>query len=1052
MSVLFQQPQWLWLALAIVPVVVVGWWTFATMTGLRRTLALLLRTALLLTLCALLAGLSSMTTTNKLAVVAVVDVSGSVQRFFRPSPEQAQALGLGDAGPRPTADAAVRSFLQRALWPLGQEDLAGLVVFDGRALAAAAPARTDVARREFALQPVAGTNIAQALRLATSMVPPDAAGRILLLSDGNQTAGDALAAARELTDAQANAAQGRARVGTIALDVVPLPFRLGNEVVVEAVDAPPRAAAGATVNIRVVLWSSGESTGTLRLLRDSEVVDINGIAPGEGQRVRLRAGRNVELVEVELGPGRVHRFSAVYEPDVGADGTLLGDNVLENNRAQAFTISPGRGSVLLVQGGAGIGAASTDGAGAADGGASPLAATLRRAGLEVTVTTPAGVPTDVLALEAFDMIVLENVPAADVDPFTQEQLVAFVRDMGGGLAMVGGPNSFGAGGWKGSAIAPILPVELELPDRVVAPEVATVFVIDNSGSMDRPVLGSIKSQQQIANDATALAIASLDRNDMVGVIVFNSVARVVVPLDRNTDPRPAIERVRAIQSDGGTDIAAGLELAIDQLRNVRAKVKHVVVLSDGKSQRDSELPGLASQLASMGVKISSIIVGDDADVGQLERIAQIGGGVAYNANNATALPRIFLRAIRVVRSPLLREADFTPVLLPVASPMTAGLGASADIPPLGGMVLTRPRPEPTITLAMVAPTGEPLLAHWNVGLGQVAAFTSDAGEWASRWLEWPGYERLWTQLIRSASRPATTRNIDATLSAEDGVLAIRAQAIDDAGLPASGLALEASVFTPAGQSISVPLRATGPGTYEAQLDATQTGSYIALVKPRDTSTVRMSAAIAGTTLQEGAEFRALRSDEQLLAQLASAGGGRVLDLARPEEANLFDRTGLTPARAIEPRWQELLLLALALLLLDIANRRVAWDRFFSAAFRERVAQGVQRGAGAAAASVGTLRERRSAAPATGPKLTLDGAGAASPAPAPSLTLDEQDAARLAAAARDRRRQQRLEAMTPASASPLPDAATPAPRDAGTGEGSGLLAAKRRAAQRFDEPR
>ncbi len=1042
MRLYLEEPTWLWLLANAIVMAWAGLMLFQAMAPVRRWVSVLVRVLLVVALVALLGGLAMLRTTDRLAVVAVVDVSGSVQRFFSERDADGRQL---------TVREGVRKYLERTLGQRRFDDLAGIVVFDGDAATVTLPSQPPqrVWERDLPSPGVDGTNLAEAVRLASAIIPPDAAGRLLVFTDGNQTMGDALEAI-----SQVRSVAGRERRGGLPIDVVPLRYKLGSEVIVEAVDAPPTAPAESTVNVRVVLWATEASTGTLQLLREGAAMDLNGPAAGLGRRVSLSPGRNVVQLEVDLGPGRVHRFKAVYEPDAmdaanasGSQQIFAGDTVLENNQGQAFTISPGKGSVLLVDGVSGGGGA---------GAGRTLASALGRAGVSVTTVSPEEMPTTILQLQAFDMVIFENVSADAIDPAAQEAYVAFVRDLGGGLAMVGGPNSFGAGGWKSTPIASILPVDVELPDKIVAPEVATVFVIDNSGSMRRPVLGSRQTQQQLANEATALAINSLDRSDLVGVVAFNSEADVVVRLAPNRDSKDSVERVRNIRSGGGTDIAEGLERAIDQFKDLDAnpqvaksvKVRQCILLTDGKSMREEELPGLVDQLVKMGVKVNTIAVGDDADTSTLERLARQGGGAYFYAMNPQNLPRIFLKAVRVVRSPLIREGDFGPVVLPSGSAMVAGV---REPPVLGGLVLTRLRQEPTVVQSIVAPTGEPVLASWQVGLGQVVAFTSDAHSWADEWLGWPGYERMWSQIVRAASRPADGRGVQATASASGDGLALRVDIRNEDGSPAVGLDVPATIYDPAGGTREVSLAAVGPGQYEVRVPTRETGSYVALVKP-SVNGRRLAPAIVGATLQEGAEFRVLASNDALIEQLAQAGGGRVLDLANPASANLFDRTGIKPAESISSLWQFMMIATLGLFLLDVATRRVAWDRYVSKRFRlpgsreQRVPTG-------AAAVVGGLRAR------------LDATDERREA-APSLALSDQDAAALAAAARDRRRAARLGGLGNAgvraetqpvggtAAMQSPNVNAPAIEDKTQKKdedgGGGLLAAKKRAARRFEE--
>jgi hypothetical protein len=235
----------------------------------------------------------------------------------------------------------------------------------------------------------------------------------------------------------------------------------------------------------------------------------------------------------------------------------------------------------------------------------------------------------------------------------------------------------------------------------------------------------------------------------------------------------------------------------------------------------------------------------------------------------------------------------------------------------------------------------------------------------------------------------------------------------------------------------------GPGLYETQIDAPESGSYESVIKPASGSH-RLAPVIAGSTVLEGAEYRAKQSNDDLLAAIAERSGGRLLKLAAPEQADLFNRHGIKAREAIIPIWRLLLVWVLGLFMLDIATRRVAWDRWISRRFRpeieaELAAERV-RGAGA---------ERTVA----GLRAKLEPDDVAPPVVAAPLALSDADARSLAQAARDRRRAERL------TGPKVPPAAPPTgERGAGVPEGTSapqtsepsLLAAKRRAAQRFED--
>jgi len=989
------------LALLAVPVAVTGWVLFQSMSGVRRVVAIVVRVALIVAIAVLLAGIASTRETRKLAVVAVMDESDSVVAMATP-----QRFSMADGMMREVPAAGfARAFLDEATRSRGGEDLLGAVAAGERASVVMLPSSSATGLGPTGSRAGGGTDLAGALRLAAAVVPSDATGRIVVFSDGVQTVGDVLAAADELTSSGLR----------VPVDVVPIRYDVKREVMVTALDAPPRAAMGSTVTLRVTLVSTGESSGVLRVEDEGVPLEI-GENGEKGRRVSLREGENVERISLRLPAGRIHRFAAYFEPDIDAAGKASGDTRPENNRAEGFTLSPGKGAVLLVRG-------------EAEGDrAHPLEATLAAQDIAVKRVMTGGMPESLLEYEAFDVVVLDNVPADEMDSPAQMLLTSFVQDMGGGLVMLGGRASFGAGGWKGSKLEPILPVKLDVPDKVVTPETATVFVLDNSGSMGHRVSGSSFTQQQIANEAAALAVTSLGARDMIGVVVFNSDAYTLVPMGSNRDPQGAAATIRSITPDGGTNVTPGLEIAHEMLRKNTAKVRHIVVMTDGQSVNSEALPGMAKQIAAEGIRITTIGVGDGADAKVLNAIAREGGGKYYQVRDPNVLPRVFLKAVRVERQPLVREVEFRPVVNPVGSPMIAGI---SQPPPLLGLSLAGVRTEPTVVNAMLSPEGEPLLAHWNAGLGQVVAFTSDADRWAEYWKAWDGYSVIWTQIMRLAARPAASEGLEADARVENGVLRLRMDAADAQGGTLDGLTVRATIVGGGGERREVRLAQSAPGRYEAVVTDPTLGANVAVISAEGAGRGGLRPVVVGTTAPRGAEYRSLSDNASLLEALAARTGGRVLDPMNPRAAKLYDRSQIKAREVSIPLAEAVLPWLLALVLLDITVRRVAWDRWLPG--RREIAAAPAAGAGLAAGLATKLEQ---------------GAAAGME---PAIALGEADARALAKKARDERMARKLAGMRkdPGEA-PRPAPITEklaAPSEPSEG---GLMAAKRRAKERFDE--
>lgn len=955
-------PEWLWLLLPAVIVTLLGAAWFGAMTRTKRVASVLVRLLLLATGVLALSGLSLTRPVTKMVCVLVLDRSGSVERHARTPDGQ------------PAIEGIVRRF-EAEVRERGPDDLLAAVVFDGRAAAVSAPTTRVPALARAAPPGAPGTDIQAALALASRVIPPSATGRMVLVSDGVQTTGDLTRAAAQ---------------SPYPVDVLPLEYAAGSDVAIDAFDVPPVAAEESTIAARVVLSSTAEARGTLRLYSEGRAL--------ASRSVRLPAGETILKLEAKLPPGRVHRLLARWEPLAGEGEPP--DTVPENNGTRAFTVTPGRGAVMHVC------LSPTE--------PSALADVLSDGGWEVQRLVPGAVPVDLLALQEFDLVLLDSVPASELSSAAQEALAAYVTASGGGLIMVGGPGSFAPGGWSQTPIEPILPVLLRAPDVVVSPQSATVLVIDNSGSMDRRVLGTGQSQQEIANEAAVLAVRALDPSDLLGVVTFNSRPSLTLPLGPNSDPARTTRVLRGISADGGTNLGPALDMAREQLSGAdEVKVKHLVVLTDGVSRDKEALPDRVRKLAATGVRVTAIAVGDGADVRELAELARLGGGEFFHAQNVAHLPRLLVRAVRVVKSPLLREEPVG-VHMAIAGPVTAGLDGAPD---LAGLVVTRDRPDPEAAVLLRARSGEPLLASWPAGLGKVGAWTSDAGAWSRPWIDGGQFRTMWPAFARDVARPASAGDLDADVEITSGSLRVTARGPGP---------LRATAYSPAGRARDLPLRMASPGEFSGSLPVDEPGTHVVVIASGE-GPGGPRPLVVGATLADQAEFRARTSDTPALRTLAAGTGGRVLSLEQSRAWGLFERAG-APARShVRSLAPELLVVLLAMVLLDVAVRRVAWDRGRA-----------RRPEATVALASGTTERLRASLDAESP-------------PDATLALGDREAQQLVAAARDRRRAARLARSPQPEQPPRGGPAGEGEADAGPADASeAMRAAKARARRRAEE--
>ena len=966
-------PEALWLLLLGVPIVWLGLRSLVVLEPIRKWTAVGLRLAVLLVLVLMLAGLQAVQRHEDLTVMALVDRSESVRRFATmPTPAPGSFQGHESSEASTDYEAWAPRWLREAGFDRRTDDRFGLMGFADRPRLEVMPTkgvRTDTARIDAAGD---GTDLAAAIRSAMGLLPPDSGARLVLISDGNQSAH---AGSRRTLDEDVLAAAREAKAAGIPVDVAPVNYAARREVLVEAVYAPTQARQGRTVGVRVALRATAPAAGTLELMHDDELIDVNGPdtpgtglsvepaqwtrerdegrgARGEGDADRAAAeppegggagGRAsgigeyvlVKQVDVPVSMTGVNRFEAVFEPLSLATGSSSGgggasgggggvDRLAANNRAEGFTLVSGKGKVLVV-----------DGEGGASGSVLPSALASR--GIELDVVPPQGMPSRLSRLQRYDAVVFQNVPRDLVTLPQQRDLVRYVHDLGGGFVMVGGDDSFGAGGWTNSPIDErILPVECQIPTQTVLPTGALMLVIDRSGSMHAPVGGSNKTQIDLAAEAAVMALQTLYPQDYVGVVSFDSQAYLVADLGPNNNPRGVASKIRSIQAGGGTSITPGLEMArreLESLQTTDAAIKHVVLITDGQS---APPPGnnwarVIGPMMQRGITVSSIGVGDSRNSQMLSLIANMGNGSYHDITNPNSLPQVFIKEAKTIRKSLIKETEFTPRLVSTGSPVTKNLPGT---PPLRGLVLTGPKRDPRVFTPMLGPEGEPLFAHWQTGLGRAAAFTSDAtNRWATPWLQWGGYPDFWARTLRHVSRPSPTRSADLLADVRGDTLKLRLDAASPESVDGGGrsssfdnfVQARGAVIKPDGSVVDVSLQQTGPGLYEADVPADVAGSYVVSLMLMEPNGGRRTV-FGGANRPINRELRQFRSNPALLERVAEITGGRVLDVAQPRAAGLFSRDGYTfETRSVRPLWRTLLIALLALVLLDVANRRIAWD-------------------------------------------------------------------------------------------------------------------------------
>jgi len=795
---------------------------------------------------------------DRIAVIFVLDRSRSVER-------------AGQSGTASTVND-----IREAIRHMDPDDSAGLVVFGAEAATEVVPSPSPPIGSSRASIPRDATDISAGLRRALADLPAEHTARIVLVSDGVENRGDALGAAATATS------RG------VIVDVVEVQRQPQPEVAVARVRVPPTADPGEPVELRVVTRATQAAEVRVRVSRDGATI-------AEGQ-TRIGAGDDVLVMRDVAPEAGVHRYDVLVEPV-----SARSDSSMENNEGGAFMRVSGGSKVLVL-------------AGTPDA-ATGLADAIRRGGLEVELAGPSRVPPDLATLASYDLLVLDDLNARR---FTEEQMLqvaSYVRDLGGGLLMVGTRDSFGLGGYAYTPIEEALPATFDLRQRRDRASLAMIIAIDNSGSMGVEVSPGT-TKLALANEAAARSAMLLSPFDRVGVIHVDTAVAWTLRMTPVRDPEAIAAAVRRAQPGGGgilVDIT--LREAYAALGDETTQLKHLLLFSDGE---DSEsLGGTRAMVgAALRNRITTSIVsmGNGVDTPELERLSQIGQGRFYIVDNMSELPRIFTQeTIEASRSAIIEEAFRPSVGAPGAATRGIDFGSA---PALGGYVVVNPRGRATRLLG--AKDDDPLLLEWQHGVGRSSVFTTDAGSGFGRaWLAWPGYAALFGQLARDLARAPERRDARVSVTLRDGVGHVRVEAVDDAGRYRNYLDLAATVAGPGGQSADVPLSQTGAGRYEGTFDADAPGPYLVTVRESAQSLV----GSAGLVRPSGDELRGEGTDHAKLAQIAALTGGRV----RTDMESVFtDRP--PPTRSYRPLWHVLLALAMCLMLVSVALRRLVLPR------------------------------------------------------------------------------------------------------------------------------
>ncbi|TME45828.1 MAG: VWA domain-containing protein [Chloroflexi bacterium] len=711
---------------------------------------------------------------------------------------------------------------------------------------------------EFQSQPNANyTDLASALQLGGSILPDDSRKHLIVISDGRQNLGDAVAEARLL------------RAEGVRVDTVALPVTIGPEAYVDRLDAPRSLTQGQQANAQALIVTNSATHVTIRWYLDRTLLDTS--------TMDLPVGETTVQQSVKPTDPGFHAVRIVIDP--------VRDTYAENNLGEALIQVVGPPRVLLVENTVGE--------------AQSLEAALRSTGIGTAAITPDQLPHAAADLAAYQAVVLVNIPAASLGTQAMSVLQASVRDLGTGLVVIGGSDSYGPGGYAGTPIETALPVQIQIPQDMQKPPVAVVLVLESTES---------GNGDQVLRGAADAVVDQLTPRDLVGV-TNGTGAAFVVPLAPLKDKTAVKRAIDGMSLGDPPSYTPDLNTADQALKGATAAIKHIILLGDGDAP-DNYQPVITA-IHAHGITVSTVAIASAfSDAAVMQEMAGWGHGRFYQSNSLSDVPQIFLKETREALKPWVVEGKIAPQLSSLAD-VIPGVPLGS-FPPLTGYIATTPRAAADVVLK--SPQGDPLLATWQYGLGRVMAWTSDAqGRWTAGLLQWAQANTFFGDIVH-ASLPQPG---DPALSVETRVQGDHTHLLVTAPATAGG-SVAVNALTPDLAGASLTLSPTGPGRFEGDLPTDQVGSYLLHVSQSAGGVVRHTTT-AGLVVPYSPEYRDLGTDTASLRAIAQAGGGVVLtDLSRAFQLPV------PPVKAAQPISELLLILAIVLFPIDVALRRLVF--------------------------------------------------------------------------------------------------------------------------------
>lgn len=712
------------------------------------------------------------------------------------------------------------------------------------------------------------TNFEDAVLQGISMIPENAAGRLVILTDGKETKGNVESTASALVSRNVE-------LLSVVYDVTQ-----GKDAYIENVEIPSYLYAGDSYSMTVTVVSSYDTDAAIQIWMGSE--------KKEETKVHLNKGTNQFVLKQKVSGENVESFRV----HIAAEQ----DCCEENNDFSAYSVVHSVPKVLIISG------MKED--------SDNFSELLSSAGCNYQVVSAINAPDTLTKMLEYKTIVLENVYRTDLPEEFLANIDTYVKDYGCGLICCGGEESFALGGYRDTELEQVLPVDMELRGVNELPTLAMVMVIDHSGSMSESVGdGSGATNLDLAITAANTAVDQLREQDYVGVVTFDDQYSWQLPITEASDKDAIHEKIQTVTEGGGTTIKPALRAALSEIKKSKADIRHVVLLTDGQGETRN-FEDVICDYQEEGVTLSTVAVGTESDTRLLERLADQCDGRYYYSDISTDIPKIFAQEVFLSGDTYLQNGSFG-LQVNSGNMITKGLFTDGW-PNVLGYVSATPKASSNVLIA--SEKDDPLLTVMQYGLGHTVAWNTDVtGSWTKYYAGNRDYVQLWKRLIDYSAGNAGIGEDSVDVLTAAGNTKLTYYAVDYT----EQTKVEAVYTDPEGRTQTVKLQASAPGVYEAVIDTDLTGVYNLSVRRMNGNEI-VNAMTSAAVVQYADEYKFALTNEKFCAFVEKYG-----KLIKPEDNFWKNKTTSLRARYDLTKW--FIVFAILWFIMDIAFRRFCFD-------------------------------------------------------------------------------------------------------------------------------